>query len=261
MRHTNSNILPICTGNGCHPDIDPSIAKHMSDDTFFVTSPGLDKKKFEMNSASRASSKTSTTEPVEDVGDDEEEDSEVEENDNINDSNENRSILSVMDSVEKEEGVPESSGTESERKPAIDSTDERRLRFSTVTIREYPILLGDNVTVKGPPISIDWEHIDEKSFGLEDYEEACKYTRRTQVELKMPSKHREEILREIGYSRQEIQKSVKKSNIARHKRKRTVETLKLQPLQEAFEKMLKLGKKPLGRKKKARKTCEGTVYE
>lgn len=251
MRHTNSNVLPICTGNGCHPDIDPSFAKDMSNDTFFVTAPGLDKKQFEMNSASRASSRTSTTELVEDVGDDEEEDSEVEENDNINDSNENRSIFSGVDSVKKEEGVPESSGTESERKQAIDSTDKRRLRFSTLTIREYPILLGDNVTVKGPPISIEWEHIDEKVFELEDYEEACKYTRRTQVELKMPGKHREEILREIGYSRQEIQESVKKSNIARNKRKRTVEMMKLQPFQEAFEKILKLGKKPLGRKQRA----------
>lgn len=249
MRHVNSSDLSITTGNICHPDIDRSIAEKRSDDVCFVTSPGLDKKEFEMESSSRASSRTSTTEPVEDVGDAEEEDSEVEETDDNNYSNENCSISAPSDSITKEEALPEPS--ESERKEPIDSENERQLRFSTITIREYPVLLGDNVTVKGPPISIDWEHMDENVYELEDYEEACRDTRRAQVELKMPSKHRDDLLREIGYSRQEIQEAVKKSNITRNKRKRTVETLKLQPLHEAFEKMVKLGKKPLGRKTKS----------
>lgn len=249
MRLSNSNVLSIGTGNGCHPDIDQSIAKEISGDTYFVSSPGLDKKNFGMNSASRASSMTSTTEPVEDVDDvedREEEEMEVEDNDNINDNNENHSISAAIDSIT--EVMPESSLG----RQAIDSTNERRLRFSTLTIREYPRVLGDNVTVKGPPLSLAWEHSDEKVYELEDYEEACQYTRRTQIELKMPSKHRDEILKEIGYSRQEIQESVKKSNIARNKRKRTVETLKLQPLQEAFEKLVRVGKKPLGRKTNAK---------
>jgi len=142
----------------------------------------------------------------------------------------------------------------SEEDPLTDSSKSlgarrRRLRFSTCTIREYPRILGDNVTVLGPPISISWEHDEEKVFELEEYEEACKDTRRTQAELKIPSKHRDEMLTKSGYSRNDIQRAVKKSNIARAQRKRTVETLNLQPLQEAFEKILKAGSKPLRRRK------------
>mmetsp|Transcript_24725 Transcript_24725/g.27671 ORF Transcript_24725/g.27671 Transcript_24725/m.27671 type:complete len:318 (-) Transcript_24725:121-1074(-) len=121
-----------------------------------------------------------------------------------------------------------------------------RLRFSTLTIREYPRILGDNVTVMGPPISISWEHDVESVYELEDYEDACKYTRRTQAELKMPSRYRDEILRGYGYTRKEIQGACKKSTIARNQRKRTIETIRLQPLEELFEKAVKkTGLRPL----------------
>merc|ERR1712161_179484 len=97
-----------------------------------------------------------------------------------------------------------------------------RLRFSTLTIREYPRILGDNVTVMGPPISISWEHDVESVYELEDYEDACKYTRK------------------------EIQGACKKSTIARNQRKRTIATIRLQPLEELFEKAVKkTGLRPL----------------
>mmetsp|Transcript_1846 Transcript_1846/g.3962 ORF Transcript_1846/g.3962 Transcript_1846/m.3962 type:complete len:253 (+) Transcript_1846:170-928(+) len=132
-----------------------------------------------------------------------------------------------------------------------------RLRFSTLTIREYPRVLGDNVTVMGPPISISWTHQEETIYDLEDYEEACRYTRRTQSELKMPSKHRDKILKENGFSKQEIQNAVKQSNIARNQRKRTVEMLKMQPLHETFEKVVRVGKKnPFRRKSSKKDLCE-----
>jgi hypothetical protein len=119
----------------------------------------------------------------------------------------------------------------------------RRCRFSTMTVREYPRILGDNVTVVGPPISISWDHDAESVYDLEEYLEAVQYTKRTQAELKMPSKYRDTMLREYGYSRKEIQDACRKSTIARNQRKRTIETIKLQPYQEFFEKVKKNGKK------------------
>ncbi|VEU40193.1 unnamed protein product [Pseudo-nitzschia multistriata] len=131
------------------------------------------------------------------------------------------------------------------------SSKGRRLGFATLTVREYPRVLGDNVCMIGAPISLAWEHDPEnvQIYDLVEYDEAVKSTRRTQTELKMPSKHREKLLREMGYTGREIQEAVKKSNIARNHRKRTVEMLKMQPLHEAFEKLGRFGKKVSGRKK------------
>lgn len=144
------------------------------------------------------------------------------------------------------------------RRPLEESSniDRRRLRFSTITVREHRRILGDNVTVMGPPISISWEYEVEQVYDLDEYEVACEDTRRTQAELKIPSKHRDEMLKTCGYTRKEIQEAIKRSNIARGQRKRTIETLKLQPLQEAFEKILKAGSKPLRRKSKRDKDAD-----
>ena len=131
----------------------------------------------------------------------------------------------------------------SETTTSIQQQQKRRCRFSTLTVREYPRILGDNVTVMGPPISLSWEYEDESVYDLEEYLIAVQDSKRIQAELKIPSMHRDMMLRESGYSRKEIQTACKKSTIARNQRKRTIETLKLQPLEEFLEKVKKNGKK------------------
>lgn len=133
---------------------------------------------------------------------------------------------------------------------ATESSKVRRLRFHQVTIREYPRVLGDNVCMMGVPISISWEHQGEKVYDLEEYEEACSHTRRTQTELKIPSSHRNTLLRETGYSAKEIQEAIKRSNITRNQRKRTVEMLKMHTVHEALEKVARFGKKIIPHRKK-----------
>lgn len=128
-------------------------------------------------------------------------------------------------------------------------------RFAYIDVREYPRILGDNVTVMGPPVSLDWIPQFEARYELDDYEDACQYTRRSQAELKMPSKHRDAILRSSGYTRVEIQQACKKATIARNHRKRTVELIKLQPIFEVMDKVRRKGKKSL-RSKKTRKSEE-----
>jgi len=208
--------------------IDQSIVDNIASDTVFPPLDGEDPK-FQTTSHSRASSTTSTTDPLEDSTDDAEE---YTSNDN-NDSTFRRS------KSEKVVGILSSEATAKRRH----SMPAKQFGFSTVTIREYPRALGDNITVMGPPVSLDWEHQDETVYDLIEYDEAVSDTRRKMPELKMPSKLRDQILRESGYTKQDIQKATKASNIARQQRKRTVEMLKLQPLHEAFEKMTRFGKK------------------
>lgn len=234
MGMINSEIVRINNRNGCETKIGPSIVDKLSSDTHLVSAQGFDNNDrdtlFGMNSSSRASSQTSTTEPFVDGYGEEDNDG------------------AILDAATT---TPASSGNQSERRNS-EPMNSGRLRFTTLTIREYPRVLGDNVTVKGAPISLSWRHQDEKVFEIEEYEEAIQDTRRTQSELKMPSSHRDKILKDSGYSRKEIQEAIKNSNIARNQRRRTVETLKLQPLQEAFEKVVRVGKNPLRKSKKNR---------
>lgn len=121
------------------------------------------------------------------------------------------------------------------------SSDGATVRFSTITVREYPRILGDNITVRGPPISMSWNHSGEKVYDLNDYDlMACggeDGTRRLQAELKMPSIHRIDLLRNDGYTWKEIQEATKQSTLTRNRRKRTLEMIHLQPLHELFEKV------------------------
>lgn len=134
---------------------------------------------------------------------------------------------------------------------ALDISDhENRLirhsvSFSTLTVREYPRLLGDNVTTLGPPISMDWHYEDENVYDLVEYDEASHEMRRTKSEMVLPSATRNDMLSACGFTKKEIQAAVKKSTIARNQRKRTIETLKFQPVQELMESMGK--KNPLQR--------------
>jgi len=222
MAISNSPIVTIDTVNGC------SVVEKISSDNYF---PSADTD-FLMKDNSRTSSQTSASELIEDVVDVEE----------INENDENGTTAAV---------VPEdSSPNQPEENETDASRDSKKFRWSTITIREYAYALGDNVTVMGPPICLSWEHQDETVFDLIQYDQACVEgeTRRTQTELKMPSKHRTQILKESGYSQQRIQKAIKNSNITRNQRKRTNNTLNLQPLQEALEKVKRGATKPMRRK-------------
>lgn len=172
----------------------------------------------------------------------------AEESDDM-DGNEDLTLTAALSNMslshDAEPAIPTST-----REEVTEPCPNRQLRFSTLTIREYPRTLGDNVCVMGAPISLDWKFQEESVFELEEYEEACQYTRRTQAELKMPSKYRDKLLRASGFSAKEIQDAVRKSNIARNQRKRTVEMLKMQPVHEIIEKVGRVGKKiPFGKKK------------
>eukprot|EP00934_Nitzschia_sp_Nitz4_P005059 Nitzschia sp. Nitz4//scaffold76_size158648//95115//95813//NITZ4_002555-RA/size158648-processed-gene-0.244-mRNA-1//1//CDS//3329557872//5049//frame0 len=116
------------------------------------------------------------------------------------------------------------------------STPGKKVVFSTLEIREYPIIPGDNPSVTvGCPITIDWAHDDLVTCHVEEYEGA-RPKPRTMIELRIPSQLREEMLKRQGYSRQDILAGTKKANLTKNARRRTQETMKLAPLQEFLEK-------------------------
>jgi hypothetical protein len=111
------------------------------------------------------------------------------------------------------------------------------VRFSTITIRDYPRSIGDNPASScGPSISMGWEHESEVSVPIDAYEEN-RGPRRRGREMIIPVQLREEILRNAGYSRAEIMKCTRDINIARGQRRRTYDTLHLQSIQLLTERI------------------------
>ena len=53
----------------------------------------------------------------------------------------------------------------------VSESTSSSVRFSTVEIREYPVVLGTNPsTVRGPSVELDWQSQSSKSLDLETYE-------------------------------------------------------------------------------------------
>ncbi|KAL3922928.1 MAG: hypothetical protein SGILL_001941 [Bacillariaceae sp.] len=102
----------------------------------------------------------------------------------------------------------------------------RSVTFTTVTVREYPRCLGDNVTTNGAPISIEWKHDSEESYDAVEFDEAAESGRRDKSELKMPSEVRFHLLvDELGYSRKDIQVAIRQNNVSKSQRQRTLQSL------------------------------------
>jgi len=94
--------------------------------------------------------------------------------------------------------------------PTKTTKKKKGVRFSTVNIRQYSLCLGDHPSVAlGAPISLDWRYEKEISIDLQDYEQHTQYYgKRTRYELRLPSQERFQLLKQLGYSRNEIQEKI-----------------------------------------------------
>lgn len=117
------------------------------------------------------------------------------------------------------------------------------LMYKAITIREYPMVPGDNPSVsRGCPLSIDWEHQLEQTYHLDSYENSRTAERRHQMEMIVPTEIRSQILRQNGHSWKEIHVATKVANVARRQRTKSIERLPLERVTRGFKTMLR-GKK------------------
>lgn len=129
--------------------------------------------------------------------------------------------------------------------------------FGGVEIREYPIVPGVSPAgFKGPPLTIGWTPVSTVRIAhIDKYESVREGHRRAYKELNMPATQRMEILRNQGFARSEINKSIKEANIGRRQRKETMSTLKHEATYEKLESIQRtaLNILTLGRRKKAQR--------
>jgi hypothetical protein len=114
----------------------------------------------------------------------------------------------------------------------------KRVRFSVLQIRDYPICVGNNPAVsKGVPITIDWTHDGEVTVSIDDYEHSRAGTPpRCMLELRIPPKMRTDILKQLGNSAADMMAGTKAANVVRFQRRRTIESLQTAPMEEVLEK-------------------------
>lgn len=137
--------------------------------------------------------------------------------------------------------------------------EKKSVRFSSVEIREYPIILGDNAAVsRGPPITIDWQYMTIHHFKtLDEYERTEAYlARRDMSQMAMPLRYRMALLKSSGYSRQQMQIAAKEADLIRSNREKTVQRLQFANYEEYCERIRRLFKNPFSRSKKVDITLE-----
>ena len=69
------------------------------------------------------------------------------------------------------------------------------VQFETVEVREYSIVLGDNPSCRGPPMSLGWKHSGETEFPFDSFEQQRENNRRAVHEMKVPADVRRSTLR------------------------------------------------------------------
>ena len=127
------------------------------------------------------------------------------------------------------------------RQPQTECTSKpqkprRRVGFSTVEIRKYPIIMGDHPDCScGPPISIGWDYNDPIEVSLQLYEE-MRPPRRHFAELVLPFRLRRELIsRNCGYGDDQIKERLSEIQAIKKERQQTLAKLKYQRVEEVLE--------------------------
>ena len=134
--------------------------------------------------------------------------------------------------------VEGSSPVQSEGKTGTVSTSSTSssIQFGTVEIRHYLRCLGDNPACSnGPPVSLDWKYRTEGVFPLDEFDDCRIDERREGFGYRISYYDRVEMLRTLGYSRQELMKAEKQRKKDQALREETIYGLKFMERDEKRE--------------------------
>mmetsp|Transcript_29175 Transcript_29175/g.86377 ORF Transcript_29175/g.86377 Transcript_29175/m.86377 type:complete len:793 (+) Transcript_29175:461-2839(+) len=112
----------------------------------------------------------------------------------------------------------------------------RCVSFSHVSMRKYPMILGDHpVCSSGPPVTMAWRYQAEAPIGVDEYE-SRRPQRRKVWELILSSGHRKKVLtKEAGHTEWEIREAVRTVKEIKRQRQKSVRNLPFVRIQEAIQ--------------------------
>ncbi|CAJ1950846.1 unnamed protein product [Cylindrotheca closterium] len=120
---------------------------------------------------------------------------------------------------------------------------DSKVRFDSVEVREYPIILGDNPSCRqGPPITIGWEPKSDVFTPVDEFEKLRSEERHSDPdEMFVSSFNRIDILKKLGFSRRDIKKASSKASKLRKKRDETSQhEQKIEPLRQLKDRTVEL---------------------
>lgn len=134
------------------------------------------------------------------------------------------------DDVNDDANVDTDVDTNNAHRTKEDSNSKRTLgssssvAFSTVEIRSFPIILGDNPACddNGPPLAIDWQHVSSQRVRIDQYEEWRERQggKKELRDLKIGGFFRQKLLRRSGtctkeeiYSRMDEMERIRKTRM------------------------------------------------
>mmetsp|Transcript_4406 Transcript_4406/g.9366 ORF Transcript_4406/g.9366 Transcript_4406/m.9366 type:complete len:377 (-) Transcript_4406:70-1200(-) len=155
--------------------------------------------------------------------------------------------------------IPEH-GTGDDNEANEDHAATAAVSWDWLEIREYAPEVGANPSVtQGAAVTLSWDYVASDRVQVEIYEN-LRPPRRILEEMRLPAKEREERLLASGVTKSEIKAAIKNINIAKGKRKQTVEELRTVSVQERVEGAKKKILKIVG-KRKSHKDEEEDLWE
>jgi hypothetical protein len=107
--------------------------------------------------------------------------------------------------------------------------------FDSVRVRYYERIIDINPAVtNGAAVGIGWRYKRGGRFDIEEWE-SNRMNTRTSKELLLPKHVREAILKDLGYTQQDIAAAVRVILKAKNKRRQTVQNLGAESMEEAVE--------------------------
>jgi hypothetical protein len=138
---------------------------------------------------------------------------------------------------------------------------QKNVSFTSVEIRFYNPCLGDNPAVScGPSLSIDWDFDPSivANMSINEYE-TKRPPRRRELAMVMTREAREEIVRNIGATKQEIAEHVRQMIKIKNQRRQTANNLPVSNVEEAVERARRKVGKVFFKTKKKKEVIEEPV--
>ena len=130
---------------------------------------------------------------------------------------------------------------------------KRKVHFTTVSVRHYPIILGNNPFVtSGPSLELAWEHessMNEMNIPLDSYEAFHAPIRRSEWDLALSRGERESQLLESGFTREEIATAIRETSRIKSQRAQTALNIRMEGVEEFTENARRRGMEILGLRK------------